>query len=102
GIMCHKTDSQKENTFSAHRIIHLLEPGPSFFGAPGAQIGQHCLRVIVQDHADKLIQGVVGSDVDLWGASEKMTQTSSTFIVDVCIDQFNRNILSEEKVGQRT
>jgi transposase len=67
-----------------------------------AQIRQHGLRVIVQDHADKLIQAVVGSDVDLWGASEKVTQASSAFIVNVRIDQFDRNTLSEEKVSQRT
>ena len=82
--------------------MHLLEPGPSFFGAPGAQIRQHGLRVIVQDHADKLIQAVVGSDVDLWGAFEKVTQASSAFIVNVRIDQFDWNTLSEEKVSQRT
>ena len=81
--------------------MHLLEPGPSFFGAPGAQIRQHGLRVIVQDQADKLIQAVVGSDVDLWGAFEQVTQTSPAFIVNVCIDQFDWNTLREEKVTQR-
>jgi hypothetical protein len=59
------------------------------------------LRVIVQDHADKLIQAVVGSDVDLWGASEKVTQASSAFIVDVRIDQFDRNTLSEASVLEK-
>ena len=32
------------------------------FGAPGAQIRQHRLRLIVQDHPDKLIQTVVYTD----------------------------------------
>jgi hypothetical protein len=77
--------------------MHLLELGPSLFGAPGAQIGQHGLRVIVQDHADKLIQSMIGSDVDFWGAFEKVTQASSAFIVNVRIDQFDRNTFSEEK-----
>jgi hypothetical protein len=31
-------------------------------------------------HADKLVQAVVGSDVDLWGSFEKVTQASATFI----------------------
>jgi hypothetical protein len=58
--------------------------------------------VIVQDQADKLIQPMVGSDVDLGGAFEKVTQASSAFIVNVCIEQFDRNTLREEKVSQRT
>jgi hypothetical protein len=58
--------------------------------------------VIVQDHPDKLIQAVVGSDVDLWGTFEKVTQASPAFIVNVCVDQFDRNTLREEKVSQRT
>src|ERR1700759_2149055 len=33
-----------------------------FFGAPGAQIRQRHLRLILQDHPDKLIQTVVYTD----------------------------------------
>jgi hypothetical protein len=40
----------------------LQDASIGFFGAPGAQIRQQRLRLIVQDHPDKLIQAVVYTD----------------------------------------
>jgi hypothetical protein len=58
------------------------------------------------ERADPLLAGkdFIGRQQDVddltkLGAFEKVTQASPAFIVNVCIDQFDRNTLREEKGG---
>ena len=52
--------------------MHLVEPFPSLFGVAGAKVGQHGLGVLIQHHADELIQPVFGTDVQFRRALEQV------------------------------